>query len=48
MTKKRVAPFLITADQEKWLLKRKDESGDSLASILRGLIQQQMNKAEAK
>jgi len=48
MTKKRVAPFLITADQEKWLLKRKDESGDSLASILRGLIQERVIKAGKK
>lgn len=48
MTKRRVAPFLITADQEKWLVKEKDESGGSMASILRGLIQDRMKKEARK
>lgn len=48
MTKKRVATFLITAEQENWLVKKKDESGESFASILRGLIRESMSKGARK
>lgn len=38
-----VAPFTPTKKQRTWLEKKKKKSGDSFASILRGLIQEKID-----
>ena len=45
---KKLSPTNITEDQFKWLKAEKARTGNGVGCILRNLIQQEMNKAEAK
>ena len=39
MKKVLLAPFRVTPDQNRWVLKKAKDTGESVSSILRGLIQ---------
>lgn len=41
---KRIAHFVPTKDQRDWVDKKKADSGESTATIMRGLIQEKVNK----
>jgi len=36
----------ITPDQKEWLRKQAESTGESIASIVRGLIQAEVNKSK--
>ena len=42
--KKTLAPILVTAAQREWLDKEVVETGNSIAAVIRNLIQEQTNK----
>jgi hypothetical protein len=44
----RIAPFDATKEQKRWLNKESEKPGNSSASILRGLIQAEINKQPIK
>ena len=48
MSKTRLAPTTVTLDQRTWLDSQSEKTGDSIASIIRGLIQAQVNKEARK
>lgn len=48
MTKKKLSPTEVTIEQHEWLKAEKARTGNGIATILRGLIQDRMNKKAAK
>ncbi len=48
MSSKFIAKFKPTEDQHKWVVEQAKETGESQASVMRGLIQQQVNKDKRK
>jgi hypothetical protein len=51
MSSKMLAPITLRPDQREWLAEEKERTGESFATIVRGLLQEkvyQSNKAKAK
>lgn len=48
MSKKRMAPFIITPHQYEWLEREKQRTGNTFAAIVRGLIQEEISKEKRK
>ena len=42
--KDKIARFEVTESQRKWVDKKAADTGEGIASIMRGLIQDQVNK----
>lgn len=45
--KKTLAPILVTPRQREWLDKEVEKTGNSIAAVIRNLIQEQANKGES-
>jgi len=48
MSKSRLAPMTVTLEQRTWLNSQSEKTSESIASIVRGLIQAQVNKEARK